>query len=278
MPGTVGNLTNTTFLEDLIDPEVLAGMINEKIVDYMRFAPLCTIDHTLQGQPGSTITLPKWGYIGDAAVVPEGAPIPISALSTDTKEVSIQKIGKGVSITDEALLSGYANPLDRAAYEISVAMANKVDNDVLACCGEIGVNKTHTFTGDVATVDDVIKSLTLFGEDLDGQKALLCSPKQYEAIRLSKDWCPASDISASILLRGAVGVISGCQIIVSNKLATANTAYIIKPGALRIFLKRDVQVEKDRDIIHDTTYVTANKHYVSYLYDESKALKLVKAV
>ena len=278
MSGTVGNLTNVTFLEDLIDPQVLAGMINEKIVDYMRFAPLCTIDHTLQGQPGSTITLPKWGYIGDAEVVPEGAPIPISALSTSTKEVKIQKIGKGVSITDESLLSGYANPIDRAAYEIAVSMATKVDNDVLASCGEIGVNKTHTFTGATATVDDVIKALTLFGEDLGGSMALLCSPKTYEVVRLAKDWCPASDISASILLRGAVGVVSGCQIIVSNKLAATNTSYIIKPGALRIFLKRDVQVEKDRDILHDTTYITANKHYVSYLYDESKALKLVKAV
>lgn len=278
MPGTVGNINNVTFLEDLIDPQVLAGMINEKIVDLMKFAPLCTIDYTLQGQPGSTITLPKWGYIGDAEVVPEGGDIPVSALSTTTETVTIHKIAKGVSITDEALLSGYDKPMDRAAYEIAVSMANKVDNDVLATCGEIGVNKTHTFEGDTASVTDIIKSLTLYGEDLDGEKALLCSPKQYETIRLSPEWCPASEISASILIRGALGMISGCQIIPSNKLSTTNTAYIIKPGALRIFLKRDVMVEKDRNIMNDTTYITANKHYVSYLYDETKALKLMKAV
>ena len=277
MPANVGNIENVTFLQDLIDPQVLADMINEKILDYMRFAPLATIDHTLQGRPGSTVTLPKWGYIGDAEVVPEGGKVPVSALSTQTTQVTIQKIAKGVSITDESLLSAYANPMDRAAYEISLAMANKVDNDVLATCGEIGINKTHTFTGTAPTVKDVIKSLTLFGEDIDGSKALLCSPKTYEAIRLSDSWCPASEIAANILIRGAVGMVSGCQIIPSNKLATDNTAYIIKPGALRIFLKRDTLIEMKRDIEYFLTLITASKHYVSYLYDETKAIKLVKA-
>lgn len=277
MPKNVGSIENVTFLEDLIDPQVLADMVNEKITDYMKFAPLCTIDHTLQGRAGSTVTLPKWGYIGDAEVVPEGGAIPISALSTQTTEVTIQKVGKGVSLTDEALLSAYADPMDRAAYEISISIASKVDNDVLATCGEIGVNKTHTFTGETASVDDVIKSLTLFGEDMAGSKALLCSPKTYEAIRLAGNWCPASEISAGIYIRGALGMVAGCQIIVSNKLAKANTSYIIKPNALRIFLKRDMAVEVDRDIIHKTTYITADKHYVTYLYDESKAIKLMKA-
>lgn len=277
MPGTAGNIDNVTFLEDLIDPQVLAGMINDKIIDLMRFAPLCTIDHTLQGRPGSTITLPKWGYIGDAEVVPEGGKIPVSPLSTNTAEVTIHKVGKGVSITDEALLSAYANPMDRAAYEIALSIANKVDNDVLATCGEIGVNKTYTYEGETAVVQDIIKSLTLFGEDLDGPKALLCSPKMYEGIRLSGSWCPASEIAANILIRGALGMVAGCQIITSNKLKDTNTAYIIKPNALRIFLKRDIAIEKDRDILHKTTYLTADKHYVTYLYDEKKALKLVKA-
>ena len=98
-----------------------------------------------------------------------------------------------------------------------------------------------------------------------------------EAIRLAGNWCPASEISAGIYIRGALGMVAGCQIIVSNKLAKANTSYIIKPNALRIFLKRDMAVEVDRDIIHKTTYITADKHYVTYLYYESKAIKLMKA-
>lgn len=49
-----------TLLANMINPEVMADMIEKKLVDKMRFAPLATIDTTLVGQPGNTITLPSW--------------------------------------------------------------------------------------------------------------------------------------------------------------------------------------------------------------------------
>ena len=51
-------------------------------------------------------------------------------------------------------------------------------------------------------------------------------------------------------------------------------AFIIKPGALRLILKRDTLVENDRDILRRVNVLTATKHYVTYLYDASKAIKL----
>ena len=50
----------TTMLENLVNPQVMADMINKKLVDKMLFAPLATIDTTLQGRPGDTVTLPSW--------------------------------------------------------------------------------------------------------------------------------------------------------------------------------------------------------------------------
>ena len=51
---------NATTLSDLYDPEVLADVINSKLIDYIRLAPLARIDNSLVGRPGDTVTLPKY--------------------------------------------------------------------------------------------------------------------------------------------------------------------------------------------------------------------------
>jgi hypothetical protein len=73
-------------------------------------------------------------------------------------------------------------------------------------------------------------------------------------------------------------MVQGCQVLVSNKLKEASSkenAYIVKPGALRLFMKRDTLVESDRDIVNKSTTITADKHFAPYLYDASKAIKIV---
>lgn len=58
---------------------------------------------------------------------------------------------------------------------------------------------------------------------------------------------------------------------------TANLAYIVKPGALAIFLKRDTLVEFDRDIISEMNYIKASKLFAPYVYDQSKLIKVTLA-
>lgn len=52
------NTSTGTYLSNLFDPEVIGDMINEKLVSNMVFAPLATIDYTLQGRAGSKVLLP----------------------------------------------------------------------------------------------------------------------------------------------------------------------------------------------------------------------------
>ena len=128
--------------------------------------------------------------------------------------------------------------------------------------------------------DDIADALELYGEDIDdgGAKALLVSPKQYTLLRKTSGWLPASDVSADLAIKGVVGMVQGCQVIISNKLTEASSkenAYIVKPGALRLFMKRNTLVESDRDIINKSTTITADKHFAPYLYDASKAIKII---
>lgn len=272
---------NATLLSNLINPQVLADMIDAKLVDYMRFAPLATIDRTLQGRPGNTITLPSYAYIGDASTVAEGADIGISQLTTSSTPVQIHKIGNGVQITDEAVLSGFGDPLGEATKQLSLSIASQVDNEFLGVLNAISSPMVHTAaTAGTLAFADVADALELFGEDVEDGSArvLLISPKQYTGLRKTPGWLPASDISADLAIKGSVGMVQGCQVIVSNKLKEASSkenAYIVKAGALRLFMKRGVLVESDRDIINKSTVITADSHFAPYLYDASKAIKIV---
>lgn len=264
--------SNATKLANLFNPQVVGDMINAKLVDAIRFSPLCRVDTNLVGRPGNTITLPSYSYIGDATVVGEGEDIPISQLTESTVEATVSKVGKGVQVTDEAVLSGYGDPVGEAVEQVVIAIASKVDNDVLGVLETISSNMTHTASAFDA--DAIADALVKFGEDIEGEKVALVSPEEYAVLRKADDWCPASEIAANLVIAGAVGQVHGCQVVVSNKLRGKNASYIVKPGALSLILKRDTLVETDRDIINKSNVLTADKHYVAYLYDASKAIKI----
>ena len=264
---------NGTKLTNLINPEVMADMFDAKLIDAVRFAPLATIDYTLQGRPGNTVTVPVFKYIGAAADVNEGADIGISKLTTDKDTVAVKKVGKGVEISDEAVLSGYGDPVGESVKQLVLSVADKLEADFIDTLEDIAAGMTVEASGSAITADELADGLTKFGEDMDGEKVLLCSPAQYATFRKADDWLPASDVAADILIRGTVGMIHGCQVVVTNRLATSGDAYVVKPGALRLFIKRDTLVETDRNIVAKSTIMTVDKHYACYLYDASKAIR-----
>ena len=265
----------TTLLSNLVNPQVLSDMINAKLVDLMRFAPLATIDYTLQGAPGSAITLPTYSYIGDAEVLAENSELTPVALTASTVTATIHKIARGVEITDEALLSAYGSPEDEISKQLALALASKMDNEMLVVLNSIASGMTQTPASSTVAPSDINAALEKFGEDIDmAEKVVVVSPALYTSLRTTTGWLPASEISANRLVKGSVGEAYGCQVIVSNKLTVSGNAFIVMPGALRYFLKRDTLIEQDRDILYFKNVYTASKHGVCYLYDASRAVKI----
>lgn len=215
--------------------------------------------------------------IGDAATLAEAVALTPDQLTASAVTVKVHKIAKGIELSDEAVLSGYGDVLGEAAKQIALAIASQEDNEMLTTLSNIAAGMTHTTVAD-PTDTDILAALELFGEDIDGQKAALVSPAVYTAMRSNTNqWVPASEIAANVAIKGAVGEYGGCQVIVSNKLATSKNIYIVKPDALRIFVKRGTLVETDRDILKFTNVITASKHFATYLYNARNAIKITKA-
>lgn len=267
--------SNATLLQDLFVPEVVADAIDKKLVDAIRFSPLAVIDTTLVGRPGDELTMPSYEYIGDAVAVEEGADIPIAKLSQDTEKVKVSKIGKAVEFSDEALISGSNNDIaEEAAKQVVIAVNSKLEADLIA---EMSTKAALTAELNLASgnvTHGIADALGKFGEDIDGEKVLLVPPAVYTALVKSDGWIPNTEAGANIIMNGTVGSIFGAQVVLSNRLTARNEAYLIKPGALRIVMKRNTLVEFDRDILSEMNYIKASKLFAPYVYDKSKVVKI----
>ena len=239
----------------------------------------------------------------------------------------MSKIGKAVQFTDEAALSGFGDIYGEAARQVILAINDKVEKLLIDNMGAVAsLSKTiAAASGTDHVADDISDALTLFGEDIDGAKVLLCTPELYGRLRKTSAWVPNTEIGADMIIRGTVGMVHGCQIVVSNRLkaagyktyakttdvavddsktyyilnalnqyvkvenpatadignyyeqtavASGNVAYIVKPGSLRIVMKRDTLVEWDRDIIDETNVVKASKLFAPYVYNANGIIKL----
>ena len=257
--------TNATKIADLINPQVLGDMISAELEHAIVFAPLATVGTRLEGRAGNTITMPKFGYIGDAVDVAEGEDIPISKMETSETEVTIKKAGKGVELTDEAVLNGYGDNVGEAKSQIVMALANKIDNDML----DKLKGATLTATG-AMTVAGLITAKAKFGEKVNQPAVVVLNSTNYAKIATEILSLENTD---TVLMNGVVGKVGGLQVAISDKL-TATEAYIVAAGALGLEYKRRVMVETDRDIVSKTNVITGDVHYATYLRDESKAIKL----
>ena len=272
-----------TKIAQMVNPEVLADMVSAKLPKMIKFTPLAYVERELVGQPGNTVTVAKWVYSGDAKDITEGEAIVPDQLTTEKSTMTIKKAGKGVEVTDEALLSGYGDPLGQAAHQISLAIANKVDNDLV-----VEAKKATQYVDDAPVTGDALdKALAIFADEEDARYVALINPEDAIALRKDtvKEWVRGSEIGANIVVSGTFGETHGVQIVRSKKVekgkgflvkvsaVETDTDDVAKYGAFVINLKRDVAVETDRDILKKTTVITGDEHYGVYLYDPTKVVK-----
>ena len=278
----------TTQFSNMINPEVMAEMISAKVAKKVAVIPFAKVDTTLQGQAGNTITVPAFAYIGDAANVAEGASIGASALTTTHKQFTIKKIAKGVEITDEALLSGYGDPVGEANRQLIMSISQKVDQDAIDAL--YGASLSFNGIANKISYAGIVDAIDAFEEEYNTEKVIFVHPKQVSQLRKDADFTSADKYVNGnyIAVNGEIGKIANARVVVSKRVKEneGNTGYvnpIVKltfdteteeaTPALTVFLKRNVMVETSRDIDKQVNMIRASENYVVALTDESKVIK-----
>ncbi len=275
--------TGTTKLAQLIDPEVMAPMISAKLASAIVATPFARIDTTLAGQPGSTITVPKYKYIGDAEDLAEGVTADKTKLETTSAHYTIKKAVKQVELTDEAVLSGYGNPVGETNNQLAMAIRSKVDNDVM---DELkGAQLTYTSNTDIS-YDEVVNAIDVLNEEENVEKVMFIHPKQVSQLRKDPDFISNDKYNNNVIMRGEIGMIANTRIVPSKKAINDAGTYFLNPivelrpesqtgdetAAVTIYLKRSINLETQRELGNYTTLIGADQHYVAALTDESKVV------
>jgi len=276
----------TTVLADLIDPEVMAEMISAKVDKKIKVSKYAKLDTTLQGQPGSTITVPRYGYIGDAVDVAEGEEIPIRSLGTDTAQYTIKKAGIGGELTDEAVLSGYGNPVGQLNNQIALSIISKVDADSM----EEFLKAPTTYSPNTTLCyNAVVNGIDKFEEEENSEKVIFVHPNQVTQLRLDSNFIDKTKYSGNVMVDGEIGMIGNARIVPSKRVQKdASGKYYMNPivklnndaeseddlPALTIYVKRETNVETDRKARARKTEVTGDRMYVAALTNSTKVVIL----
>ena len=272
-----------TTIADIINPEVMADMISAKIENKIVVTPFAKVDDSLVGVPGDTITVPQYAYIGDAEFVGEGEEAQTQTLTATSTTVTIRKAMKAVELTDEVVLAGYGNPVGEANTQIAKAIASKVDSDAMDAL----LSATLKYESEsVINYNDIVDAVDLFEEEVNSEKVMFVHPKQMTQLRKNELFISADKYNCDTVLYGEVGMIANIRIVMSKKvkLDDNNKCYInpiIKlqdnndgddAPALTIYLKRDTNVETERNTLSRTTAISADKFYTVALSNASKVV------
>ena len=92
-------------------------------------------------------------------------------------------------------------------------------------------------------------------------KAALRKDDDYKAARMGE-----------VVYNGQVGTICGIPVIASRALT--DTAYIMTAEAVKLFMKKDVEVEQHRDVEAKVNTVVLSTYYVVALEDATKICAL----
>lgn len=290
-----------TTTQDLINPEILAPIIQNKYQDAMMFMPLAAVDRTLEGQPGDTLKQPIWKKIAAAQPVAEGADIPVQKGEQGFTTATVQKFGNGYSFTDEANIERIGDQVSYGTSEIARTIAEFGDKALMKEAQR--VTNTLTIDPTVLGIDSVVAWFN--AQNSNGAYTIILNPKTKIAFDKDiLDWTRGSELGANLVVNGAVPGPLGVSFRTTNsmkdgeavvvyssaddikfleelhdaqtndpakakEIATTNTGQ-----ALKWLVKRDVLVESERKPSNQTNYIYGTQIAAPYVQNPSKVLNL----
>lgn len=276
----------TTMLANLIDAEVMADAISGKAASKVRVTPFAKIDTTLEGKnAGDTITVPQFSYIGDAEDVAEGVECGTVVLTATTTTAKVKKAMKAVELTDEAVLSGYGDPVGQTETQLAKAIAAKVDADAMDALQTAQLK--YDGSASAISYSGIVDAVDIFDEEVNSAKVIFVNPKQVGKLRKDPEFIAADKIAESVIVTGAIGKICNCEVVPSKKVPEneGGTGYVCpivklnedaetedETAAITVYMKRNVNLETERNTLARKTILSVDELYTVALSDSSKVV------
>jgi N4-gp56 family major capsid protein len=259
---------------DLVNPEVMADAISAQLEKAIRFAPYARIDSTLEGQPGDTITRPKYGYVGAAEDLVEGVAMDPAKLSMTTTSVTIKEAGKAIEVTEKAIITNVNGTLSEAENQLKLSMKDKIEIDYLATLG----TSLLSYDGTPTTVANILGAVDVFDDEDEEDYILFINNKDYTALVQELINNGSGVTQDRALTKAQVVELVGVADIVKTKRLPQGTGYLQKQGAVEICWKQRPDVKADEDILKRTVVLAGNEYYTTNLYNDAGVVKIAAAI
>lgn len=229
---------------------------------------LMSVDNTLAQEAGMTKTINVYTYAGTAEELEAGeGNTNRGSISYVGNDYTVKMVQQAFDYQDEDFMKDNTI-VDNMLKGANQVMVNKMNADFIAECGKATLSHTATAFGYDAIVDGIAK---LNVED--ESKLFVVIPNAWKA-DLRKDEDYKSARMGEVIYNGQVGTVAGLPVIATNALA--DEAYVMSPEAVKLFMKKDVEVEQDRDADTRTNSVYLRSAYIVALVDATKICKIVK--
>lgn len=267
-------MANTVYSNKVIEAkakDILTTKINAR--------SMMTIDDSLVGTAGMVKTINTYTYTGTAEEVAAGAGnTSRGSIAYVGKDYTVKMVQQAFDYLDEDFMKDNVI-VDMGIQGATSVMSNKMTSDFYAALATVSSGSTElvqkvTFPkGKEISYDAIVDAISALNvEDESGVFVII--PNAWKAA-LRKDADYKAARMGEVVYNGQVGTIAGIPVVATKALT--GKAYVLTKEAVTLFLKKDVEVEQDRDADKRKNSIYLRDCYVCALTDATKACKIVEA-
>ena len=254
-----------TGYDNIVIENKMTDLVNTKL----DVRSLFTTDYSLAETAGMKKVINKYTYTGKVEKLTKGAKNSTKGGATfEPKEYEVNRYQQTFVYNDMDIMK---DPylLDVLTNGASTLMANEIRTEYMEEVAKISKNYQYTTFGYSA----IVYALADLNKEVEEDMFVIMGNDLRALIRKDTDFI--SSKQGEILYTGQFGTICGLPVLFS-KLVPAETAYITKKDAVRLFVKKEGSVEQDRDVETKDNTVVYDRYGVMALVDDTYSVKLTK--
>ena len=252
---------------NLFENKVIEAKATDLLTTSINARNLMTIDNTLAEAEGMTKVINVYTYTGAVEKLADGAKNSArGALSFVPHEYKVQRAQHTFDYTDSQFMTDN-KVVDLSLKGANEILTNEMTKDFYAECAKASKHTEFVDELDYNSIVDAISEVGLENES----NLFVVIPNSWKA-SLRKDADYKNARMGEVIYGGQVGTIAGIPVIATN--AITNVAYVMTNEAVKLFMKKDVEVEQDRDVETKTNTVVLSTYYVCALVDNSKICRI----